>query len=160
VSRVPFHERIQNASRLRHWPVTIEATYLYTAGVAGERFFGELKKSGKILATECAGCGVEYLPPRVYCERCFGDIGGSWHAVAPTGVVESFTVLRRALDGSQMDPPEVRAVVRMGRGQGALIHRLLVPPEDAFVGMQVKAKLKPRAKRNGDILDIEGFVRK
>lgn len=157
---MPFHERIQNASRLRHWPVEIEATYLYTAGVAGERFFTELKKTGKILATECDACGIEYLPPRIFCEQCFADIGKSWHAVSPNGVVESFTVLRRALDGSEMEPPEVRAVVRMGKGQGALIHRLLVPPEKASVGMEVKAKLKPRGKRNADILDIEGFVKR
>lgn len=157
---MPFHDRIQNAARLRHWPVTIDATYLYTSGLAGERFFTELKKTGKILATECGSCGIEYLPPRVYCERCFADIGDSWHAVSPNGVVESFTVLRRALDGSAMDPPEVRAVVRLGKGQGALIHRLLVPPDRVSVGMEVKAMLKPRAKRNADILDIEGFVKR
>jgi uncharacterized OB-fold protein len=156
---VPVHDRIQNAARLRHWPVTIEATYLYTAGVAGERFFNELKKTGKVLATDCASCGLEYLPPRVYCERCFADLSDTWHAVKPAGVVESFTVLRRALDGSPMEPPEVRAVVRMGKGQGALIHRLLVPPDEAAVGMRVKLKLKPAAKRQANMLDIEGFVR-
>ena len=156
---MPFHDRIQNAARLRHWPVTIEATYLYTSGVAGERFFNELKKTGKLLATECTGCGVEYLPPRIYCERCFADLSKTWHAVKPEGVVESFTVLRRALDGTAMDPPEVRAVVRMGKGQGALIHRLLVPPGEAAVGMRVKLKLKPARKRQANLLDIEGFVR-
>ncbi len=155
---MPFHERIDNAARLKHWPVSIEATYLYTAGVAGERFFGELKRTGKILATECTGCGVEYLPPRIYCERCFSDIGGSWHAVKPDGVVESFTVLRRSLDGEALDPPEVRAVVRMGKGQGAIIHRLLIPPEKVEVGTPVRAKMKPKSRRKGDILDIEGFV--
>lgn len=155
---MPFHERIQNAARLRHWPVSIEATYLYTAGVAGEKFFNELRKTGKILATECAGCAVEYLPPRIYCERCFGDLSATWHAVRPEGVVESFTVLRRGLDGAPLDPPEVRALVRMGKGQGALIHRLLVPPDQVEVGMRVKPRLKPAGKRQANILDIEGFV--
>ncbi|HEX9709055.1 MAG TPA: Zn-ribbon domain-containing OB-fold protein [Candidatus Thermoplasmatota archaeon] len=113
-----------------------------------------------MLATECSACGVEYLPPRVYCERCFADLSGSWHAVKPEGVVESFTVLRRGLDGAVLDPPEVRAVVRMGKGQGALIHRLLIPPGRVRVGAAVKPKLKPRAARKGNILDIEGFVRR
>jgi len=59
-----------------------------------------------------------------------------------------------------LDPPEVRAVVRMGKGQGALIHRLLIPPGRVRVGAAVKPKLKPRAARKGNILDIEGFVRR
>jgi uncharacterized OB-fold protein len=154
---MPFHERVQEGSRLKHWPVSIEATYLYTAGVAGEKFFTELKESGKILATECKGCAIEYLPPRVYCERCFADLSDSWHAVAPSGVVEAFTVMRRGLDGKTLEKPEVRAVVRMGKGTGALIHRVLAPPGKVEAGSKVKVVLKPAAKRQGNILDIEGF---
>jgi hypothetical protein len=154
---MPFHDRIQEASRFKHWPVSIEATYLYTAGVAGERFFNELKKSGKLLATECDACAVEYLPPRIYCEACFADLSKSWHEVKPVGVVEAVTVLRRGLDGKPLDKPEVRALVRMGKGTGGLIHRVLAPPGKVAAGTIVKVRLKPKAKRQANILDIEGF---
>lgn len=154
---MPFHDRIQEASRFKHWPVSIEATYLYTAGVAGERFFTELKKTGKLLATECKHCDVEYVPPRIYCEACFADLSKSWHEVKPVGVIEVFTVLRRGLDGKPLKAPEVRALVRLGKGTGGLIHRVLAPPSKVKAGATVKLRLKAKAKREANILDIEGF---
>ena len=155
---MPFHERIQGGTEYKHWPVSIEATYIYTAGVAGEKFFTELKKKGKILATTCGGCDIEYLPPRVYCECCFADISNTWHAVKPEGVIEAFTVLRTDLDGKLLKVPEVRAMVRMGKGTGGLIHRVLAAPDKVANGAKVKARIKPKGKRQANILDIEGFV--
>jgi len=154
---MPFHERNKNAGEFKHWPVSIEATYLYTAGVGGARFFEALQKDGKILATECKGCAIEYLPPRIYCERCFADLSESWHEVAPSGVIAGFTVMRSGLDGKRLEKPEVRALVRLGKGTGALIHRVLADPAKVAVGAKVKAKLKAKGQRKGNILDIEGF---
>ena len=154
---MPFHDRQQGAETFKHWPVSIDATYLYTAGVAGARFFGALQKDGKILATECTGCAIEYLPPRIYCERCFADLSKSWHEVAPSGVVAGLTVMRFGLDGKALGSPEVRALVRLGKGTGGLIHRVLADPAKVKMGTRVVLRLKPRAKRQGNLLDIEGF---
>jgi len=38
-----------------------------------------------------------------------------------------------------------------------LVHRLLVPPAKARVGLAVRAKLKARGDRVGAVTDIEGF---
>lgn len=152
-----FHERTQQATRLTTWPVSIDATYIYTAGVAGERFFTALRDDGKILATRCRACDVEYLPPRIFCERCFADVSDTWHEVAPEGTVAAITVVRRDLDGRALPKPEVRALVRLGKGTGGIIHRVLAEPGRVAVGARVRAKLKPRAERKGNILDIAGF---
>lgn len=152
---MPFHDRQRAGEGFKHWPVSIDATYLYTAGVGGARFFEALKKDGKILATACTACDIEYLPPRIYCERCFADLASSWHEVAPTGVIEGFTIMRLGLDGKPLAKPEVRALVRLGKGTGGLIHRVLADPAKVKVGARVKARIK--AKRSGNLLDIEGF---
>lgn len=154
---MPYNDRKNSAKDFHHWPVAIEATYIYTAGVAGTKFFDALKKQGKILATECKGCGVEYLPPRIYCENCFADLGNSWHEVAPTGTIAGFTVMRFGLDGKKLAKPEVRAMVRLGKGTGAIMHRVLADPAKLKAGAKVKARLKPKGQRKGNILDIEGF---
>jgi uncharacterized OB-fold protein len=154
---MPFNDRRNQSKEFKHWPVAIEATYIYTAGVAGTVFFDALKKKGQILATECKHCDREYLPPRVYCELCFADLSDSWHAVDPTGSIAAFTVMRYGLDGKALGKPEVRALVRMGRGTGGIMHRVLAHPAEVQPFAQVKAKLKPKAKRTGTILDIEGF---
>jgi uncharacterized OB-fold protein len=154
---MPYNDRKNDPKGFRHWDVAIEATYIYTAGVAGTKFFDALKKQGKILATECKGCKVEYLPPRVYCENCFEDLSDSWHDVGLSGTVAASTVMRYGLDGARLAKPEVRAMVRMGSGTAAILHRVLADPARVKPGAKVKAQLKAKAKRRGDILDIEGF---
>lgn len=154
---MPFYERTTRAQDLKHWSAAMEATYLYTAGLAGERFFTALRDDGKLLATRCDACKVEYLPPRVFCERCFADVQGSWHEVKPEGTIEAFTVLRRDLDDKPLAKPEVRALVRLGQGTGGLMHRVLAAPEKVRVGARVKMRLRPRAQREARITDIEGF---
>lgn len=152
-----FYERTQSTTGLKHWTTSMDATYLYTAGVAGERFFTALRDDGKLLATACAACSVEYLPPRVFCEHCFADLGQSWHEVKPEGTIEAFTILRRGLDDKPLTKPEVRALVRLGKGTGGLLHKVLAPPEKVAAGARARMKLKPRSQREARITDIEGF---
>ena len=42
-------------------------------------------------------------------------------------------------------------------GDGGLVHRIDADPDELFIGMPMKALLKPKSKREGSILDIEGF---
>jgi len=48
-----------------HWHGDMEAQYIYTAGIAGERFFRELKDNGKLVGTRCPKCDITYMPPRM-----------------------------------------------------------------------------------------------
>ena len=152
-----FLQRTTDVRRLRHWPIDMSVDYIYTSGVAGERFFRALKDEGRILAAHCPVCKVNRLPPRMFCEHCFTELT-EYVDVPGEGRVAAVTVARVDRRGKPMPAPEVYAFVTFkGIQQGGLIHRLLVPPEKARPGLAVRAKVKPAEARQGNILDIEGF---
>src|SRR5207247_10607474 len=83
----------------------------YTAGVAGERFFQTLRSRGVLAVTRCAECQVTYLPPRLYCERCFADLSQAWAEVAPGGRVHTYTVVCEDQDRSEEHTSELQSRV-------------------------------------------------
>ncbi len=152
-----FLERTTDVKRLRHWDIDMSVDYIYTSGIAGERFFTALRDEGRILAVHCPVCKNNQLPPRMFCEGCFAELS-EYVDVPAEGRVAAVTVARVDRRGKPLPAPEVYAFVTFkGIQEGGLIHRLLVPPEAAKVGMAVRAKLKPKESRAGNILDIEGF---
>ena len=151
-------ERIENRPDAKYWPGKIPMNYVYTAGRAGEVFFGRIRDEGRFIGARCDECGAVYLPARIFCERCFERIEGKWVDVPNRGMVETFTVCHETYDERHKDPTIV-AFVRMEGTDGGLTHWLgEVEPEDVYIGMPVKAVFKPKAKRKGSILDIEHFV--
>jgi len=142
----------------RVWKGTMPVQFLYTAGVAGERFFQTLKRKGVFLATRCEECRVTYLPPRIYCEQCFADLSETWRAVAPVGRVHTYTLVQVDREGHPLPSPEVVAFVRIDGTDGGFVTRLLdVPPSDARIEMPVEVVLRPPRKRRGILDDIIGF---
>ncbi len=153
-----FLERTTDVRRLRHWPVDMSVDYIYTTGLAGERFFRALRDEGRILAAHCGVCRVNQLPPRMFCERCFSEIR-EFVDVPLEGRVAAVTVARVDRHDKPLPQPQAFAFVTFkGVKRGGLIHRLLVPPVKARVGMAVRVSLRPKEARTGGILDIEGFV--
>ena len=133
--------------------------YLYTAGVAGERFFQAVKTKGVFIATTCRECRITYLPPRVYCERCFADLSETWSPVPSTGRVHSYTVVHQDQDGQPVDPPQIVAFVRMDGTDGGLIARVLQTSlPEVNLDMPVEAVLRPPRQRRGTLDDIVGFA--
>ncbi len=129
----------------------------YTFGLAGERFFREIKDKGRIMGRECSACDLLYVPPRIYCERCFGELN-DWLEVPGRGVVDTFTVSYVDLDGNRLRDPIVVALIRFDGVYGGIVHRLGgVGSDEVRIGMSVEMVLKPKAKRTGSILDIECF---
>ncbi len=152
-----FLQRTTDAKRLRHWDIDMSMDYIYTSGIAGDRFFRALRDEGRILAVHCPVCKVNQLPPRPFCEGCFSELT-EYVDVPAEGRVAAVTVARVDRRGKPLPTPEVYAFVTFkGIQVGGLIHRLLVPPEAAKPGLAVRARLKPQAARAGNILDIEGF---
>lgn len=138
---------------------TMPVEYLYTAGAAGERFFQTIKTKGVFMATTCQECRITYLPPRVYCERCFADLSETWSQVPSTGRVHSYTVVHRDQDGQPVNPPQIVAYVRMDGTDGGLIGRVLQTSlTEVHLDMPVEAVLRPRRARRGVLDDIEGFA--
>jgi hypothetical protein len=129
----------------------------YTYGIAGERFFREIKDNGRIMGTRCKKCNLLYVPPRIYCERCFNGLE-DWCEIEGKGRVHTYTIAYVDLDGARLTEPILLALVKFPGVYGGLVHRLSeVKPEEVEIGMPVEVVLKPREERIGSILDIKYF---
>ncbi|HJX38008.1 MAG TPA: Zn-ribbon domain-containing OB-fold protein [Anaerolineae bacterium] len=150
-------ERLQKVEDAKVWYDDIPIENEYTVGIAGERFLRTLKEQGVIMGTVCPNCDLTYVPPSMYCERCFAELD-EWVEVPSTGVVDTYTVLTRSLEGEPLGEPQVLALIRLEGAHGGLVHRLgEITPEEVEIGMAVQAVLKPANERQGSILDIEHF---
>lgn len=152
-----FLERTTKPDRFRAWKGDMEADYRYTSGVAGERFFTALRDTGKLLAARCPSCDIRYLPPRMYCEDCFGPLA-DWSAVDGPATVETVSVVHVDAKGTPLPAPQVWAILRWKGIRGGLVHRLATAPERAKPGLAVRPVLRPRPERVGNITDIMHFA--
>jgi len=152
-----FTEKIQSPKDMKHLEGEIPVNYLYTVGVAGERFLREIKENAKILGVRCKKCNLVHLPPRTYCERCFEQLD-EWVELANEGQVETFTVCHFDLDGNRLAKPDILAVVKLKGANGSIIHRIQETHDrDIYIGMTVEAVFRERKDRVGSILDIAFF---
>lgn len=150
-------EKITSTTVPTFWEGGIPVRYVYTYGLSGERFFRAVKDKGTFLATHCEECDVTFLPPKVYCDRCFEQLD-EYIDVGTTGSVESFTVSFKNMDGSDKTEPRILAMVRIDGTDGGIIHYLVgFDWDEIAIGMPVKAVFKTKAQRKGSIEDIVGF---
>lgn len=151
-------EKVGKITEARAWLGEIPIQSRYTCGLAGEKFFREIKDNARLIGTRCPECDFTYVPPAIYCERCFSRLE-EWVEVGPEGTVQSFTVLCVALDGSPLDEPEIMALIQLDGADSVLVHRLgKVNLDELAIGMRVKPVFKPKKERQGSILDIVQFV--
>lgn len=151
-------ERIQNTTDVGYWKGEIPLEYIYTYGRAGEAFYRSLKDKGIFLGARCEICNIIFVPPRIYCEKCFARLENSFVEVGSIGIIHTYTVLYKNLDGSPKDKPVIMAMVKLDGTNGGLVHYLgAVEPDDVKIGMKVEAVLKAKNKRVGSIMDIKYF---
>lgn len=149
--------RIEHASDALAWEGDMPTEGRYTAGLAGERFFRAIKEKAQFLATVCLECDITYMPPRLYCERCFAQLD-EWVEVEPAGHVHTFTVVHHDLDERLLPEPRIVAFVALDETDGGLVHYLgEVDPEDVYLGLPVEPVLKEQEERRGSITDIVYF---
>jgi len=142
----------------RAMPGGLPTHYIYTAGVAGQKFLATLRDEGKLLGARCEKCGYTYIPARMYCERCFAHLPESaWIQVGPGGVLMSFTVVHLDLSGKPLDKPRTLGLIKLDGADGTLVHDLGELTSKPRVGMRVTAVVKPKAELVGSILDIRYF---
>lgn len=150
---------ITHLGEARVWRGRMPVEFLYTAGAAGERFFRTLQQRGVFAVTRCEECQITYLPPRLYCERCFADLSRAWKEIPPTGHVHTYTVVHVDRRGRPRPAPEAIAFVRIDGSDGGLVSRLLnVHASDIRLEMPVEAVLAPPRRRRGIPADILGFA--
>ncbi|MFQ5908778.1 MAG: Zn-ribbon domain-containing OB-fold protein [Thermoplasmata archaeon] len=140
----------------RRWKGDMETLYIYTAGVAGDRFFREIRDNERLMGTYCPTCDVTYLPPRLYCETCFSELN-EWEEIPNKGRVDAVTVAYVDEKGEKLARPKVLALVRFPGATGGLIHTVDLPEKDVHRGMEVEVVYLPRGLRQGSLLDILHF---
>ena len=139
------------------WSGNIPVSYLYTSGIAGEHFFTELKNKGRILGTVCPKCRLIYLPPRLFCERCFKKLE-NWKAVSRKGTVLTYTIAYHNSKGEPLVQPVILALVGFKEVTGGLIHKIdEILPQEVKIGMTVIPVFEDKTKRQGNIFDIKYF---
>lgn len=150
-------ERFQKTSEVTYWPGQIPLNYIYSVGRAGEKFFRELI-NGKILGAKCSSCNIIYVPPRIYCEKCFARLEENYLEVSSKGTVHTFTLCYESYDGKRKETPSLLAVIRLEGTHGGLVHWLgEISFRKVYIGMPVEAVFKPPQEREGGILDIKYF---
>jgi uncharacterized OB-fold protein len=140
------------------WHGEIPVTNFYTAGAGGQMFFTALQERGELVATRCADCKQVYLPARLFCERCFAELSEQV-TVGPAGILRSCAGSTVDHDGQPLRDVQFWGLVQLEGATTVLVHRLLkvTDPSQIKIGGKVEAVIKPKAKRTGSILDIEGF---
>jgi acetyl-CoA C-acetyltransferase len=130
-----------DAVTARAFPGRIPMRYVYTAGLAGVRFYTDLSK-GKLSGTYCHHCEVTHIPPTAFCE--FGmvtlDPVKAAKAVDPkSGVVVSSTTVYEDRGGHPLAKPEVVVQVVFPGTVGTLFGKLDVKdPGIVTEGMRVQ----------------------
>lgn len=152
---MPLKERVTSVERLRSWKDKIPFHYEYTAGLAGERFLRGLQE-GKILAAECPKCRKRYVPPKVYCVDCFLEIN-RYKEVGPEGVVAAIARSSVGFNGERLARPKTFVFIGFEGVTGGFIHT--APGPGIRIGTKVVPVYKPKEKRRGTLLDIEGFAK-
>ena len=140
------------------WRGEIPIESLYSAGTGGQIFFKALKEKGEIVGTRCNPCSQVYVPARRFCERCFAELTEQVK-VKPEGIIKSFSYAYVDHNGRRLKQPVASALVQLEGATTVMLHRLLdvTDMSRVVIGSRVKAVIKPKTKRTGSILDIEGF---
>ncbi|MFQ5891447.1 MAG: Zn-ribbon domain-containing OB-fold protein [Candidatus Methanofastidiosia archaeon] len=150
-------ERITRVLDMVHVMGEIPVEYFYTAGIAGERFFEEMRENARILGRKCKKCDIIYVPPRIFCERCFERLE-EWVSLENRGKILTYTISYIDMNDEKLEEPIIIAFVKFDYVHGGLVHRVSeVDLDDVEIGMEVEALFKGKKEREGSIMDIKYF---
>jgi len=152
-------EKKKGQDELLRITIHMKAHYRPPAGSHYERFFKEIKETGRIMGVKCPDCGRVLVPPRPVCGECFSKTE-EWVQVGPKGKVIAFTsIYFPFIDGTTGKPrpiPYGAGLIQLDGAFSAINHILEEgDPEKLHIGMRVEAVLKE--KREGNIGDILFF---
>lgn len=128
--------------------------WLHTAGDVNEKFFYGLRDQ-KMIANKCASCDYTYLPPRMFCEDCFEELGDDTYTeLSANGELFSFSEVFIDKEGNKYDTPVMMGLIKVEGASTTFYHKLLNIAEPS-VGMKLKAVWAEN--REGSLLDLAGF---
>lgn len=135
-----------------------EFQYAWALGPAMSKFLVGLKE-GKILAKKCRKCDRVLVPPRMFCEWCYGPTD-EWIELPDTGTVETFSISYLDADARRIKEPILIGVISIDGASdkhGFMHYFGGMKPDKLKIGMKVQAVWKPKKEREGSIRDILYF---
>jgi uncharacterized OB-fold protein len=100
--------------------------------------FIDFLEAGKVMGTQCRGCGIKFFPPRADCYKCFtSDM--EWFEVAGKGKLITYSKLEYAPAGFGDDLPYAIAVLDYGDYKVFGRIALDTPEGEIKIGMEMKA---------------------
>ena len=135
-----------------------EVQYAWSAGHAMNVFLKGLK-NGKIMGIHCKPCKRIIVPPRMFCEYCYGPTE-EWVEVGDTGIIETYSVSYLDSDARRITEPILIGVIDFDGSppHHGIMHYFGEMDKDKIkIGMKVKAVWKPENEREGAITDIKYF---
>jgi uncharacterized protein len=94
-------------------------------------------RRGEVRVQHCTNCGAHRFPATRFCPRCRADTS-DWHAVQPTGIVETWCVFHRAYFDDLVVPYTV-IQVRLDCGVRLFSNPVAVEAGALRIGMPVEA---------------------
>ncbi len=135
-----------------------EVQYSWSLGPAMSKFLEGLKE-GKIYGIHCKRCKRVIVPPRMFCEYCYGPTE-EWVELPDTGVIETFSISYLDPDARRIEEPILVGVVDLDGTpphHGFMHYFAEMTKDEIKIGMKVKAVWKPENEREGSITDIKYF---
>lgn len=98
--------------------------------------FWEGIERGELVVQRCRACRRAVFYPRAICPHC-GNDRLEWESVAPTGVIYSYTIVRRAAPPFDDQVPFVVALIDIEDGFRMMTRLLDCDPEAVRIGVKV-----------------------
>jgi uncharacterized OB-fold protein len=132
----------------------IKLDYRYTPGTTSSAFLRGMKE-GKLLGRRCPSCQKVYFPARAVCSMC-GEAFTETVVLKDTGTMVTFAVVNVNFANRVIDLPYVTAeVVFDGSDTTSMVLLSGVAPEDARMGMRVKAHWLPESEWDYSLANID-----
>lgn len=138
------------------FPSPVALDYTVTAGHHLSTYLRAMQEK-RIVGGRCPSCTKVYLPPRGACPTC-GVPAAENVEVAHHGIVTTFCVIRIPFDAAPFPPPYIAVAVLLEGADLPLFHLLRgIPPEEARMGMRVRAVWAPDEELGPTLASIKWF---
>ena len=107
--------------------------------------FWEACSDGRLTIQRCSECGHQQFYPRLLCTQCSSD-ALEWVDASGRGVVETYTVIRRAVSAEfEDDVPYVVALVKLEEGPTLMSNVVDCEPDTVRIGLEVVVAFEQRS---------------
>ncbi len=101
------------------------------------RFWRHISSRYNLVGTRCNTCGECYFPPRTTCPNCRRDGSIEDYQFKGYGEVVTYTIIRTASEGFDMQTPYPLAIIQLEEGP-RMTGQVVCDPAEITIGMQVK----------------------